>query len=155
ASVVPAPTAMRDAAAPEARVNPRLLRRFKQVASTKEAPPSTPEMVTLGRMLWFDPRLSKSGDVSCNSCHDLAHYGVDGKKTSSGIGGQHGRRNAPTAYNAAEHFVMFWDGRAPDAEAQAVGPIQNPVEMGMDEPAVVAVLAEIPGYVDLFAKAYP
>jgi cytochrome c peroxidase len=153
-SVIPAPP-LGGTPAPGARVNPRLLRRFKQVASQRPAPPSSPEMVSLGRKLWFDGRLSKSGDISCNSCHTLATYGVDGKTTSTGIHEQLGRRNSPTVYNSAEHFVMFWDGRASDAEAQAIGPIQNPVEMGMTDASVVKTLAEIPGYVGDFSRAFP
>ena len=153
-SVIPSPP-LAGSPSPGARVNPRLLRRFKQVASQRPAPLSTPEMVSLGRMLWFDGRLSRSGDVSCNSCHTLATYGVDGKPTSTGVGDQVGRRNSPTVYNSAEHFVMFWDGRAPDAEAQATGPIQNPVEMAMSEAEVVRTLKDIPGYVGAFVRAFP
>lgn len=143
------------AAAAHGRVNPRLLRRFKVVANQLVAPRTTTSQVDLGRMLWFDGRLSKGGDISCNSCHSLASYGVDGRKTSIGFGEQRGRRNAPTVYNAAEHFVLFWDGRARDAEEQATGPILNPAEMAMNEASVLSVLRGIPGYVDRFAQAFP
>jgi cytochrome c peroxidase len=112
--------------------------------------------ITLGRMLYYDTRLSKGQDVSCNTCHDLARYGVDGKPTSEGFKKQHGNRNSPTVYNAAAHFVQFWDGRAPDVEAQAKGPIMNPVEMAMpSDKAVVAVLKSMPGYVEAFKSAFP
>ena len=89
----------------------------------------TEDRVALGRMLYYEARLSKSQTISCNSCHDLAKYGVDGAATSAGFKGQHGDRNSPTVYNAAAHFVQFWDGRAADVEAQAKGPVLNPVEM--------------------------
>ena len=112
--------------------------------------------VKLGRMLFYDARLSKGQDISCNSCHDLEKYGVDGAPTSGGHKGQRGDRNSPTVYNAAAHFVQFWDGRAADVEAQAKGPVLNPVEMAMPgEQAVVAVLEEIPEYVTAFQEAFP
>jgi cytochrome c peroxidase len=112
--------------------------------------------VALGRQLYYDARLSKSQTISCNSCHDLAKYGMDGQPTSAGFKGQHGDRNSPTVYNAAAHFVQFWDGRAPDVEEQAKGPVLNPVEMAMSSgDEVVAVLKTIPEYVDEFHKAFP
>jgi cytochrome c peroxidase len=114
------------------------------------------DVITLGRMLYFEPRLSKSQTISCNSCHDLATYGVDNQPTSDGHKGQMGDRNSPSVYNAAAHFTQFWDGRAPDVEAQAKGPVLNPVEMAMPgEAKVVAVLKSMPEYVDLFKKAFP
>ncbi len=114
------------------------------------------EKVALGRSLYFDPRLSKNHDVSCNTCHDLAKYGVDGEPTSPGHKGQRGDRNSPTVYNAAFHLAQFWDGRAADVEAQAKGPVLNPIEMAMpSEDAVVATLASIPGYQEQFKKAFP
>jgi cytochrome c peroxidase len=117
---------------------------------------ATEDEIVLGRMLYYEPRLSKSQTISCNSCHDLAKYGVDGQPTSDGHKGQKGDRNAPTVFNAAAHFVQFWDGRAPDVEAQAKGPVLNPVEMAMPgEAKVVAVLQSMPEYVDLFKKAFP
>ncbi len=114
------------------------------------------DLVTLGRMLYYEPRLSKSQTISCNSCHDLAGYGVDGQPTSDGHKGQKGDRNAPTVYNAAAHFAQFWDGRAADVEAQAKGPVLNPVEMAMPgEARVIEVLKSMPEYVELFKKAFP
>ena len=113
-------------------------------------------MVDLGRQLFYDPRLSKGGDLSCNSCHNLGDYGVDHQRFSLGDHGQHGARNAPTVYNAAGFFVQFWDGRAPNVEEQAKGPIVNPVEMAMPDGAhVVATLKGIPGYVGAFHDAFP
>jgi len=118
--------------------------------------PMTEAKVNLGRMLYYDPRLSKNQDISCNTCHDLAKYGVDGETVSDGHRGQKGTRNAPTVYNAAGHFVQFWDGRAPDVEEQAKGPVKNPVEMAMaSDKAVVAVLRSMPEYVEAFKKAFP
>jgi cytochrome c peroxidase len=112
--------------------------------------------LTLGRLLYFDARLSKNHDVSCNSCHGLDTAGVDGDAVSTGHRGQKGGRNAPTVYNAALHVAQFWDGRAADVEAQALGPPLNPIEMAMPNgEAVEAVLASIPGYVELFAEAFP
>ncbi|MCE9667603.1 cytochrome-c peroxidase [Myxococcus stipitatus] len=122
----------------------------------KPAPKDTPEQVTLGRMLFFESRLSKNHDVSCNSCHGLSTYGVDNKALSDGHRGQKGSRNSPTVYNAAGHIAQFWDGRADTLEAQASGPILNPVEMAMpDERRVVATLSSIPEYVARFRAAFP
>lgn len=118
--------------------------------------PLTDEKVALGRMLYYDARLSKNHDVSCNSCHDLASYGVDGKARSPGHKGQLGGRNSPTVYNAGGHVAQFWDGRAKDLEEQAKGPVMNPVEMAMpDEKRVVETLTSIPGYVEAFQKVFP
>jgi cytochrome c peroxidase len=121
-----------------------------------EAHPMTEARVELGRILYYDPRLSKNQDISCNSCHRLDGFGVDGEATSPGHRGQRGNRNSPTSLNAALHVAQFWDGREPDVEAQAKGPVLNPVEMAMpSEAAVVAVLQSIPGYAPLFAAAFP
>jgi cytochrome c peroxidase len=134
------------------------LRMFQPLPLEVESPdnPITAAKVDLGRMLYYEPRLSRDHDVSCNSCHDLAKYGVDGQRVSDGVNGQKGTRNAPTVYNAAGHFVQFWDGRAPDVEEQAKGPMLNPVEMAMpSDQAVVAVLKSMPEYVEAFKKAFP
>ncbi|MDF2692319.1 MAG: Cytochrome peroxidase [Labilithrix sp.] len=118
--------------------------------------PSTPETVALGKQLYFDARLSKNQDISCASCHGLETYGVDNKPTSPGHKGQLGTRNSPTVYNAALHSTQFWDGRAKDVEAQALGPLLNPVEMAMkNEAAVLAVLRSIPEYEASFKKVFP
>lgn len=118
--------------------------------------PGTKAKVDLGRMLYYDGRLSVNGEISCNSCHVLSEYGVDSLPTSPGHEGKNGDRNSPTVFNAAGHLAQFWDGREPTVEAQAKGPILNPIEMGMpDEATVVAVLNAIPGYVDAFQKAFP
>ena len=138
--------------------NPRLLRRFSPVRPVMASDPArvTDDLVTLGRLLFFDERLSKSQKLSCNSCHSLDRYGVDGTRTSTGHKGQRGARNAPTVYNAAAYAVQFWDGRAADIESQAMGPILNPVEMAMPSAgAVEKVLRSIPGYLEPFKRAFP
>ncbi len=118
--------------------------------------PITPAKVELGRMLYYEPRLSKNHDVSCNTCHLLDRHGVDGKPTSSGHLEQRGGRNAPTVYNAALHVAQFWDGRAADVEEQAKGPVLNPIEMAMpSEEVVLGVLNSVPGYAPLFEAAFP
>jgi cytochrome c peroxidase len=118
--------------------------------------PITDEKIELGRMLYYDKRLSKNHDVSCESCHPLLAHGSDGQPTSLGHKQQRGERNAPTVYNAGLHLAQFWDGRAADLEEQAKGPILNPVEMALpDEAAAVATIESIPGYVDAFDKAFP
>jgi len=125
------------------------------VAESKDNP-ITEAKITLGRTLYFDPRLSASNTISCNSCHQLDRFGVDGEPTSPGHKGERGERNSPTVYNAAFHFVQFWDGRAATIEEQAKGPILNPVEMGMSgDVAVIDKLRAIPGYQPLFAAAFP
>jgi len=112
--------------------------------------------IQLGRQLYYDKRLSKNHDIACNSCHRLDQFGQDSEPTSPGHRGQRGGRNSPTVYNAAGHVAQFWDGRAPDLEAQAQGPILNPIEMAMpSETAVLAVLKSIPGYVEVFPEAFP
>ncbi len=124
-------------------------------AMTGDGKPAAPALVDLGRTLYYDTRFSKNQDVSCNSCHLLDSYGVDGMPTSTGHKGQKGGRNAPTSYNAAGHLAQFWDGRAADVEAQAKGPVLNPIEMAMpNEKAVVGVLTSIPGYKTLFEAAF-
>src|SRR5262249_44198418 len=129
-----------------------LLRRFQSV---KEPAPMDAK-AELGRKLFYETRLSKDKNLSCNGCHDLARYGVDGAATSTGYQGKRGDRNAPTVLNASLGFVQFWDGRAPHVEEQAKGPILNPGEMAMPHADVVVdVLKKIPGYVTEFKAVYP
>ena len=91
--------------------------------------------VELGKMLYFDPRLSASHAISCNSCHNLGLGGADAEPTSIGHRWQHGGRNAPTVLNAVFNKAQFWDGRAKDLEQQAGGPMVNPVEMASPDAA--------------------
>jgi cytochrome c peroxidase len=142
--------------------DPTLLEKAKAVFKPLRAQfdskdnPITKEKVELGRQLYFEKRLSKNQDKSCNSCHLLSKFGVDGEPTSEGHKKQHGDRNAPTVFNAGGHFVQFWDGRAATLEDQAKGPMLNPVEMAMPDAATVEkVIASIPGYAPLFKKAFP
>jgi len=132
--------------------------RFKPLPSRFDSPtsPATPERIALGRMLYFEPRLSKAQDLACNSCHLLTKGGVDGERFSKGHKGQLGSRNGPTVFNAAGQLAQFWDGRAADVEQQAKGPVLNPVEMAMPDPDyVLGVLRSIPGYVVAFNQAFP
>lgn len=120
-----------------------------------KADPADAARVKLGQMLYHDKRLSLNHDVSCNSCHMVDKYGVDSSPTSTGHKLQKGGRNAPTVFNAAGHFVQFWDGRAADVEAQAKGPVLNPIEMAMpNEKRVIDTLKSIPEYVKSFGEAF-
>jgi cytochrome c peroxidase len=116
---------------------------------------STPAKVDLGKMLFFDRRLSASHAISCNSCHDLGLGGADAESTSIGHRWQHGGRNSPTVFNAVFNNAQFWDGRAKDLEEQAGGPMVNPLEMASPAAHVAEQLKGIPGYRDVFAKAFP
>lgn len=116
--------------------------------------PSNEAKIELGRMLFFDPRLSKSGFISCNSCHNLVTGGVDNLSTSIGHKWQIGPRNAPTVYNASLHVAQFWDGRAKDVEEQAQGPITNPGEMAATEGMALDRVMSMPAYVALFMEAF-
>ncbi len=157
-----APDTAQEAAAAETQasttLDPALLGAFAPLPATLGVggrAPSEP-LVDLGRMLYYDTRLSVDQNISCNSCHDLARYGVDGKATSPGHDGRFGSRNSPSVYQAAGHVAQFWDGRAATVEEQAKGPVLNPIEMGMEDAAAVeSLLRSIPGYREAFAKAFP
>jgi cytochrome c peroxidase len=111
-------------------------------------------MAELGKKLFFDPRLSKSGFISCNSCHNLSMGGTDNISTSIGDKWHQGPINAPTVLNASLNVAQFWDGRAADLKAQAGGPIANPGEMGFSHELAVGVLASIPAYSHEFKKVF-
>ena len=111
-------------------------------------------MVELGKKLFFDPRLSKSGFISCNSCHNLSMGGTDNIPTSIGDHWQRGPINAPTVLNSSLNVAQFWDGRAADLKEQAGGPIANPGEMGFTHTLAIDVLASIPGYVREFKQVF-
>ena len=117
--------------------------------------PLTPAKIELGKMLYFDPRLSASHLISCNTCHNLSLAGVDVLETSIGHLWQKGPRNAPTVLNAVFNTAQFWDGRAKDLKEQAKGPVQASVEMSNTPERVVATLKSIPEYVEMFKKAFP
>ena len=116
---------------------------------------TTPAMVELGKALYFDPRLSQSHNISCNTCHQIGLGGVDMLSTSIGHKWQKGGRNAPTVLNAVFNVAQFWDGRAADLKAQAGGPIQNPIEMGITHEHAIEMLKGIPGYAKPFEAAFP
>ena len=111
-------------------------------------------MVELGKKLYFDPRLSKSGFISCNSCHNLSMGGTDNIPTSIGDKWQQGPINAPTVLNSSLNVAQFWDGRAADLKAQAGGPIANPGEMAFSHTLALGVLESIPAYVREFKQVF-
>lgn len=129
-------------------------------ALPKQAPapsdnPTTAAKVELGRSLFFDPRLSSTGTVSCNSCHNLMLGGDDNRPVSMGVHGKTGSRSAPTVWNAAFNSSQFWDGRARSLEEQALGPLTNPIEMGLKNNAMaVKRIRAIKGYTPMFEKAF-
>jgi len=111
--------------------------------------------IALGKQLFFDPRFSATGTISCNSCHNLMAGGDDGRSTAIGVHGYTGPRNSPTVWNAAFHSVQFWDGRAADLEGQAKGPVVADIEMGMESlEKAIARVRGIPGYVEQFKAVF-
>lgn len=145
-------------ASPKVQVNTEALQLFAPLpaAMTSSDNPVTDAKIRLGRVLYYDPRLSANQKISCNTCHPLDAYGAEHAPVSTGFRNQKGSRNAPTVYNAAGHFVQFWDGRAPTVEEQAKGPITNPIEMAMpSHGAAVDVIKSMPEYVALFEAAFP
>ena len=113
------------------------------------------DQIVLGKSLFFEPRLSKSNIISCNTCHSLGTGGADNIRASIGHGWQMGPRNSPTVLNAVFNAAQFWDGRAKDLAEQAKGPIQASVEMNATPQLVEEVLRSIPEYVEKFKKAFP
>ncbi|WP_292414252.1 MULTISPECIES: cytochrome-c peroxidase [unclassified Methylophaga] len=113
-----------------------------------------PDKVELGKKLFFDPRLSRSGFISCNSCHNLSMGGSDNLPTSIGHNWQQGPINSPTVLNSSMNLAQFWDGRAADLQEQAAGPIANPMEMAFSHSLAIDVLRSIPQYVAEFNKIY-
>jgi cytochrome c peroxidase len=143
-------------------VNPVLDRTLADPARGREAlpplppvPALSPEKVALGERLFFDKRLSKDNSIACASCHDFARGGSDRMPVSIGVDGQRGPINAPTVFNAALNFVQFWDGRAASLEAQAAGPVHNPLEMASNWVEVLSKLRSDRGYHDAFQRLYP
>ena len=115
----------------------------------------TPEKIELGKMLFFEPRLSASHLISCNTCHNVGLGGDDDLPTSIGHGWQRGPRNSPTVFNAVFNAAQFWDGRAEDLAEQAKGPVQAGVEMASTPERVVTTLESIPEYVERFEASFP
>lgn len=119
------------------------------------ADPNTP-LALLGKKLYYETALSANGQMSCNTCHPIATYGVDNLPTSPGHDGSLGTRNSPTTFNAYFHTTQFWDGRSPDLADQAKGPVLNPIEMGLQEPVdVEKILQSSEAYVAMFKEAFP
>ena len=114
----------------------------------------TPSKIELGKMLFFDPRLSRDKSVSCASCHNPAIGFSDGRPVAIGIKGQRGTRNSPSLYNVAYNKAYFWDGRAGSLEEQILAPLQNPIEMGEDLDHLVDKLNGIPGYEERFRQVF-
>ena len=118
--------------------------------------PMTAPKIELGKKLYFDPRFSKDGTVSCNSCHNVMAGGEDNRAHSAGVNAKLGGRSSPTVWNAAFMSVQFWDGRAKSLEEQAKGPLTNPIEMAMDDHNLVLNrIQAIPGYLAEFKKSFP
>ncbi len=116
--------------------------------------PPTAETISLGRRLYYDPMLSVDDTVACASCHHPDFGFTDGKPVSEGVNGQKGGRNAPTIFNAAYYTTQFWDGRAPNLEKQAEGPVQDPIEMAHTLEGVEQKLTADPTYQAEFGKAF-
>ena len=116
--------------------------------------PLTAEKISLGKQLYFDKRLSADGTVACASCHATDKGFSDGRSTSTGIKGQVGGRNAPVTINRLFSQDQFWDGRSPSLEDQALGPVQNPIEMGHTLQGMIATLDKLGGYREQFKKAF-
>lgn len=128
---------------------------FKSI-STVEKVTIPQNKIDLGEKLYFDKALSKNGTISCNSCHNLATFGVDNKSFSPGDTGQLGGRNSPSVIYAYLHGMQFWDGRAKDVEEQAGGPLLNPVEHGIPNEAFLEKkLRAIPEYQITFKEVFP
>ncbi len=131
---------------------------FKAVprgAPALEGNPANPAKIALGKMLYFDPRLSASNLISCNTCHNVGLGGADLQETSVGHGWQKGPRNAPTVLNAVFNVAQFWDGRAKDLAEQAKGPVQASVEMNNTPARVMETINSLPAYKALFREAFP
>ena len=133
---------------------PALAMSAEPIQPVPAAKVKNPAMVELGKKLYFDPRLSMSGFISCNSCHNLSMGGTDNLKTSIGHNWQQGPINAPTVLNSSMNLAQFWDGRAKNLKEQAGGPIANPGEMAFTHELAIGVLDSIPAYKAEFQKVF-
>lgn len=128
---------------------------FEPLPKTAAQQGDTDDKIELGKKLYFDPRLSATGTVSCNTCHNLMEGGDDGRPTSMGVDGLTGPRNAPTVWNSVFQASQFWDGRVPTLEDQAKGPMVADVEMGMaGHDQVIGRIKTIPGYIREFETVF-
>jgi cytochrome c peroxidase len=151
---------------PEARPEPKPEAQAATPASEVKVPlglpplptaadnPMTAEKIELGKLLYFDARVSKDGNISCATCHDPKMAWAEHTPASKGFGGHVGQRNSPTVINAAYATSQFWDGRAKTLEEQSVGPVGNPIEMGHSMAAVVEQFNKIPEYQTRFQKVF-
>lgn len=142
----------------ENEIGDRVRAMYQPLPASADNPenPLTAAKVRLGKILYFDTRLSKDGTQSCNTCHNMDTYGVDNLAVSPGDNGGNGVRNSPTVLNSAFHTTQFWDGRAKDVEEQAGMPITNPVEMAIpSEDFLVERLSGVDMYTTMFAEVYP
>ncbi|ENO82251.1 cytochrome-c peroxidase [Thauera sp. 27] len=128
--------------------------RDEPIQPIQPAKVENPAKVELGKKLWFEPRLSMSGIISCNTCHNLSRGGTDNLKTSIGHGWKAGPVNSPTVLNSSLAIAQFWDGRAANLQEQAAGPIQADIEMNMPHTLALDVLQSIPGYVAEFKGVF-
>lgn len=152
ASAMPAVRAADDTAL--LREAQQLFRPLPKDMSTAEAP-VTKERVALGRVLFFEPRITIDGNVSCATCHQPALYGTDGRSTSIGVQQRLHPRNAATVLNAALHFVSHWRGDRASVEDQAEQALTGGISSGLDESAVINRVRGISGYLPLFKAAFP
>jgi cytochrome c peroxidase len=154
---LPAPEPATTTAAPMPTYDPSQLANFAPLPAKLELPDNqlTDDKVALGRMLYFDARLSKGQDVACASCHDPAKGGADDKPLSTGTKGQRTLFNAPTVYNAAGGFTQGWEGRATIIEEYVVPHVGEPQVMGADVKRIVDVASSIPAYAAAFKKVFP
>jgi cytochrome c peroxidase len=134
-------------------IGPKRLGPLPPVVAPPGNPPSS-DKIRLGKELYFDPRLSADGTVSCATCHNPALGWSDEGPTSKGIRGQFGGRRAPPVSNAAYAPLQFWDGRSPSLEDQAKGPIQNPIEMGNSHQAMIQTVSAIDAYREEFKAVF-
>ncbi len=154
----PAPQDTAPKPLPRVRLDYETVRRlFGKDPSVDDAPPaSSPEKVALGKALYHEKHLSKNGNISCASCHDLANYGVDSKPTSLGADGKDGARNTPTVVNSFRQFRQFWDGRAATVEEQVLQHVLDANVHGLtDEAQLVAKMKEQDTLVAGFKAAFP
>ncbi|MCB9876651.1 MAG: c-type cytochrome [Planctomycetes bacterium] len=145
------------APAKRVRIDPNMVKMLfgNETPAPKAEVASSEALVMLGDKLYHAEALSKKGNMSCNTCHDLGNYGVDNKQTSPGSDGSPGERNSPSTYNAFRQFAQFWDYREPSVEAQATGPMFNPIEHGVaDEAELVAKIKAQPELVAGFEMAF-
>src|SRR5499425_2976575 len=152
---VVAPAAAAESEAERLKQAQGLFQPLPREMATPEAP-TTPQRVDLGRLLFFDPRLTVDADVSCSSCHQPARHGTDGLPKSIGVRQRPHPRHAPTILNAGLNFIIHWRGDRDSLEDQVIRALASPITNGQpDEKAVIDRLEQIPSYAPLFKAAFP